>query len=261
MPTQLVTELGYSQRRVRELCDAGRAVRVKRGWIAAPDAPAELVCAIRNGGVLTCVTQAKRLELWVTQSDTRTHIGVGQQGRISRSGQLCVHWNAPIVPRDPASGEDHIVNVLATVAQCLPLEDAFAVWESALNRELVDWATLQRFPFVGRARQLAVEVTPYADSGLESIVRRRLSRLRLRIRSQIWVLGHYVDFLIGERLILQIDGGTHVGAQRTSDIRHDATLVLHGYTVIRVSYQQVLYRWHEVQDLVMQAVAQGLARA
>ncbi|HYP73948.1 MAG TPA: DUF559 domain-containing protein, partial [Microbacterium sp.] len=70
--------------------------------------------------------------------------------------------------------------------------------------------------------------------------------------------GHRVDFLIGARLILQIDGGTHVGAQRDSDIRHDAQLMLLGYHVIRVGYDQVVGRWHEVQDLIMRAVAQGL---
>ncbi len=83
----------------------------------------------------------------------------------------------------------------------------------------------------------------------------------LPLRRQIWIAGHLVDLLIGERLALQIDGGHHVGAQRDEDIRHDAALRLMGYHVIRVSYTQVVDRWEQVQDLVMRAVAQGLHRA
>ncbi|WP_343045361.1 DUF559 domain-containing protein [Microbacterium pseudoresistens] len=70
-----------------------------------------------------------------------------------------------------------------------------------------------------------------------------------------------MDCLIGERLIVQIDGGHHVGAQRTSDIDHDARLMLRGYHVIRVSYVQLMHRWPEVQLLIMTAIAQGLHRA
>lgn len=61
--------------------------------------------------------------------------------------------------------------------------------------------------------------------------------------------------------MLQIDGGHHVGLQRAEDVAHDAALMLMGFHVIRVTYVQVIERWHEVQDLVMRAVAQGLHRA
>jgi very-short-patch-repair endonuclease len=75
---------------------------------------------------------------------------------------------------------------------------------------------------------------------------------------QAWIAGHRVDFLIGDRLVLQIDGSHHVGVQRTEDIEHDAQLMLLGYHVIRVGYAQIVDRWHVVQDLVVRAVAQGL---
>lgn len=53
------------------------------------------------------------------------------------------------------------------------------------------------------------------------------------------------------------------GVVRTSALRdaHDAALMLLGYRVIRVTSVQVTQRWHEVQDLIMRAVAQGLHRA
>ena len=63
--------------------------------------------------------------------------------------------------------------------------------------------------------------------------------------------------MIGDRLVVQIDGSHHVGSQRSADIRHDAQLMLRGYRVIRVSYHQVMFDWASVQDLIMRAVAQG----
>ena len=64
-----------------------------------------------------------------------------------------------------------------------------------------------------------------------------------------------------DRLVLQIDGAHHTGAQRDEDIAHDATLTLMGYHVIRVSYRHVVDDWASVQDTIMRAVAQGLHRA
>ena len=104
----------------------------------------------------------------------------------------------------------------------------------------------------------AEQATPFADAGTESIFRTRLRWLRLPITPQVWLLGHRVDFLIGERLVVQIDGGHHVDAQRTSDIAHDALLKLHGYHVIRISYEQLMNRWHEVQGSILAAIAQRL---
>ncbi|HBR89733.1 MAG TPA: DNA/RNA helicase, partial [Microbacterium sp.] len=98
----------------------------------------------------------------------------------------------------------------------------------------------------------------FADSGLETFVVPRLRWLGLPLRCQIWLHGHRVDLLIGERIALQIDGGHHVGAQRAADIAHDADLMLRGYHVIRVTYVQVTEQWPEVQERIMLAVAQGL---
>lgn len=172
-----------------------------------------------------------------------------------------VHWQRPVVPRHPDVLEDGTENVLMTVAACQPYEVARAVWDSALNNRLVDAQTLRRLPWTGAARRFAAEATPWADSGLETIFVVRLRWLDLPIRAQIWIAGHRVDVLIGERLVVQIDGAHHVGPQRTSDISHDAELMLMGYHVIRVGYAQVMHRWEEVQEQIMRAVAQGLHRA
>ncbi|WP_232531663.1 DUF559 domain-containing protein [Microbacterium halophytorum] len=71
-------------------------------------------------------------------------------------------------------------------------------------------------------------------------------------------MGHRVDLLIGERLLLQIDGAHHVDAQRRRDIEHDAALRLAGYHVIRVDYVQIVSDWPRTQDAILGAIARGL---
>ena len=258
LPTRVLRDAGYSYARLQQLCAEKRLVRVRRGWLAAPRAAPELVLAAQNAGVLTCVTQARRLGLWTTAPDRAVHLGLDHGAKRPAVRGLRLHWHAPIMPRDPYLVEDPLINVLAMVARCLAFEDALAVWDSAINKKLIQLTELQRFPLSGVARQLVREVTPYSDSGLESFVKLRLKRFRLKICAQAWLLGHCVDLLIGERLVVQIDGGTHVGEQRSRDIEHDALLTLNGFHVIRVSYEHVMARWPEVQDLILQAVAQGL---
>jgi very-short-patch-repair endonuclease len=253
-------EAGTPKWAVADAVMLGLLVRVRRIWVATADADADLVAAARAGVVLTCVTAAKRRGLWVLDAD-EPHVGAPSHAGSARMTGATVHWNHPVVPRPPAVLEDPIENVLTLVALCQPRESALAVWESALRRQLVDPRMLERMPLPAVARDLLASASPWSDSGLETFVVPRLLWLRLPLRRQIWIAGHRVDLLIGDRLVLQIDGSHHVGAQREQDIAHDAALRLLGYHVIRVGYWQVLNHWHEVQDLIMRAVAQGLHRA
>lgn len=265
-------ELGYAKREIAEAVTAGGLARVRRSWLVHPDADPMLVAAARAGVVLTCITRAKRLELWVTAED-RPHVAAARSAAgvsVEREGlvdgalgdrKATVHWHRPVVPRVPHALEDSIENTLIVVAHCQPKEHALAVWESAFRQQKVDPLVLEKLPLSRRARDLLEEATPFADSGLETIVPRRLRWLRLRIVPQMWLIDRPVDFLIGERLVLQIDGGHHVDRQREADVRHDAELMLRGYHVIRVGYWQVMNDWPGVQLLIQLAVAQGLHRA
>jgi very-short-patch-repair endonuclease len=257
--TRVLIAGGFSRGRIDRAVIAGTLVRVRSGWVCLPDADPQLVGAARAGVVLSCVTQARRLGLWVLGADGIHVAAHAHSGRVG-SGFDRVHWSRPVVPRHPDLLADPVENVLAIVAACQPFDTALAVWESALNKGLADRHALRRLDLPTAARRILERAEPYADSGLETLVIPRLRWLRLPLRRQIWIAGHRVDLLIGERLVLQIDGGHHVGAQRESDIAHDAALMLMGYHVIRVGYRQVVDQWHDVQDLIMRAVAQGLHR-
>ncbi|MCP2637613.1 endonuclease domain-containing protein [Microbacterium sp. HD4P20] len=255
-----LVDAGFSRLGIAAAVESGELMVPRRGWVAATDADPNLVAAARAGVVLTCVTRAKRLGLWVLEEPC-PHVGAPSTASRLVLPDARVHWNAPVAPRAPGQLEDGILNTLVLVASCQPYEPALAAWESALKSGLVNKEELRRLPLRPRARRLLEDASPFSDSGLETFVIVRLKWLRLPIRAQIWIGGHRVDFLIGDRLVLQVDGGHHVGLQRAEDVAHDAALTLLGYHVIRVTYVQVVERWHEVQDLVQRAVAQGLHTA
>jgi very-short-patch-repair endonuclease len=251
-----ILDAGIRRYALRAAIAQGRIVQVRKGWVALPSADAYLVAAARAGVVVSCITQARRMGLWVLNED-RPHVALNPHG-LSGAVGATVHWSRPLIPRHPDALVDPIENVLALVATCQPFEAALAIWESALRAGLITRPALERFDLSSAARRLLSVASPFSDSGLETFVVPRLLWLRLPIVPQAWIAGHRVDFLIGDRLALQIDGGHHVGAQREADIEHDAQLMLLGYHVIRVGYLQVIDRWHTVQDLIMRAVALGL---
>ncbi|MFT4213177.1 MAG: DUF559 domain-containing protein [Microbacterium sp.] len=249
---------GARRRDIERALDAGTLRRVKRGWVATADADGLLVGAASRSVVISCVTQAVRLGLWVLERGDKPHVCASPHSGRAPLYDAVVHWGRPVVPRHPDALVDTVENVLVTVALCQSFEAALAVWESALRQGLVHTDALARLALPAGARRVLDAAEIWSDSGIETFVVPRLRWLKLPLRRQIWVHGHRVDLLIGARLVLQIDGGTHVGAQREADIAHDAALMLRGYHVIRVGYAQVVAQWEQVQDLIMRAVAQGL---
>jgi very-short-patch-repair endonuclease len=248
---------------MRKAVAAGEIRRLPRGWIALPAADPALELAARSGGRLTCVTAARRLRLWIPDhaEPERAHLRVPPSSARHDAGGAVLHWSVPPAPTARYALMDPAVNVLEAIARCLPFESALAVWESAVRNGSVTVAFLRRVTWrTHAARRLAQSVGALADSGLETIFIDRLRPYGLSVRQQVWIDGHPVDALIGERLVVQADGFEHHSdaARRRADIRADARLVLFGYTVLRFDYQQIMFDWPHVESSIMGAVAQGL---
>lgn len=248
---------GVTEYAVKRAVRSGAVMSVCRGWVALRDADPMLIAAAKRGVVLSCVTLAKRKALWVTSAG-EPHVAAPANSGHANSVRGVVHWSIPTFPRDPDQLEDSVENALVLVARCQPHEDALATWESAIRKHLVDVDVLSRAPLPPAARRLLDDARPFADAGTETILRTRLRWLDVPITPQVWVFGHRVDFLIGDRLVIQIDGRHHVGPQRSSDIAHDAELALRGYHVMRVSYDQLMNQWPAVQNRILAAIAQRL---
>lgn len=251
---------GYTNHEMRQAVDAGLLERVRRSWLVSAQCSAERRAAAEVSGRVTCVTAAKHLGLW-SVADERMHVAVpSSSSRITAPGRV-LHWSAGPAPVARFAVEDPILNVLYHVGRCLQPPDASAVWESALRRTLVTLPQLRRTAWHSTAVDIVLEmVGALSDSGVETAFIRICRSCGLEVRQQVIIDGHRVDALIGDRLVVQLDGFEfHSSAKdRRRDLRQDARLALLGYTVLRFDYQQVMFDPGYVQQTIVSAVAQGL---
>ena len=197
--------------------------------------------------------------------DPRRHMSRAPNARaVPVSPDEVIHWSKPVAPASALVLHESIEDALAHIASCVAPESARVLWESAIRIEGISAEALRKVKWTTRAAsRLALEVSELSDSGLESIFLIRLGPWGLPIRQQILLAGRPVDFLIGERLVVQVDGHAHHSraADRGRDVAHDAELRLRGYHVLRFTYAQVLHNWPAVERVIARAVAAGLHRA
>ena len=155
--------------------------RIRRGWVALPLADPYLVAAANRGVVLTCITQAKRLGLWVLDADgDRPHVGADpRSSRATTARGAVVHWSRPLVARAPGQLVDPIENVLAAIAACQPFEHALATWESAFRQQFASGGRCG-LSNSGRRPAPAARGRCLLGLGLETMVVPRLRWMGLR---------------------------------------------------------------------------------
>jgi len=251
---------GFSKHVIAIAERRGDVARVRRSWILSPEAAPPCVHAARFGGRVTCVTQAKALGLWVPES-IEVHLSVGPKSSGTDEPGLRLHWAKGPAPFAPRAIADPLINVLFQVARCQSPEHALTIWESAVRKGLIGVEVLRRVAWRStRARRLAEATGALSDSGLETIFVELMRQIGVHVRQQVWIDGRPVDALIGERLVIQLDGFAHHSRpeDRRRDIRADSRLMLRGYTVLRFDYAQIMFDRAFVQETVRAAIAQGL---
>ena len=119
-------------------------------------------------------------------------------------------------------------------------------------------ATTQTAPVADRV--ILARADGVCESGTESIFWNRIQPFDLDVRRQV-VIGRVgrVDFVVGERLVVEIDGAAyHADSEQfEADRRRDAMLSRLGYRVLRFSYTQVMFRWAEVEAALIGALVRG----
>lgn len=197
--------------------------------------------------------------MWVPEV-TEIHIAVASTAsRISEDG-LRIHWAQGPIPVPSRSAEEPLINVLFHTARCLEPADALAIWESAIRTKRTTTAELARVRWRSSAAdRFASMASALSDSGLETRFIWIMRDIGVRVRQQVRIDGRSVDGLIGECLVIQLDGfAHHQAADRRRDIEADARLMLLGYTVLRFDYYQVMFNPGYVQTVIQTAIAQGL---
>lgn len=255
-----VRAAGYSRYEMQKAVSVGELERVHRSWLVTGDCSDARRAAARVSGRLSCVSAAREQGLWTPDAEG-IHVAVpGTASRTSSFG-LVVHWAQGPVPTARHAVEEPILNVLFHVARCLDVDQAAVVWESALRTGAVTLAQLKRTQWGIPAASLVLDrVGAKSDSGVETTFLSIARSCGVPVRQQVLIDGHRVDALIGDRLVVQLDGFEFHGSakDRRRDMRQDARLVLLGYTVLRFDYQQVMFDARYVQETLINAIAQGL---
>ncbi|MCH4249788.1 MAG: endonuclease domain-containing protein [Microbacteriaceae bacterium] len=233
---------------------AGTLRRVARGWYATdPDHPGAGV--VGSGCELGCVTALRSYGVWGTDRSLHIHIPHSSAGRGLPDGIR--HWSH--APRLTGWRAGVPLSVFQACC-CLPSEEAIASVDSALHLGLLtleEWRDLCAAHPV-RLHGLRDLVDSRAESGLETLARLRLARHRPEVQSQIgpW----RVDLRIGS-ICVELDGFAFHRDQFDADRRRDAELTARGFTVLRFSYEQVMFRFAEIDRAVDAAVGTGEKQA
>lgn len=238
-----------------------------RSIVAVPAARPELLRAVALGGRLACVSAAKLRDLWVID-DGCFHVSFrANKSHFRPDGQAPsprAHWDSRPLDSADLPALESGRNMLAHIASCQPLEQAVATFDSAVRKGLISIAELERLASVrgGRFSRVTSFVSSAADSGLESMTRVKLTLAGIACREQVVIDGHPVDLLVGDRLIIQLDGKHHLEdpVQLARDRRQDRALRLMGYVVLRYGYAEVVHDWPRTFNEITGYIAQGAHR-
>ncbi len=218
--------------------------------------------AATHGGTLACVTAARHEGLWTLGDEREIHVWLGGHGHAyAHDGCSCVeHWDDG--PATDAFGVPSVPRILRQMLACRGVEEFFVALESALRQRLITDVGLAwlRSTTNDTARDAIDFARRDADSGLESLLRWRLRRHRLPIRAQVAIVSvGTVDFLIGDRLILEADGRTnhHGDVARHKDLVRDANAAAWGYVTLRFDYALIVHDWDTVEQAILAHVDRG----
>ncbi|KAB7755800.1 endonuclease domain-containing protein [Mycolicibacterium mucogenicum] len=226
---------------------------LRRGWYASPSADPHVVRAVTAGGVLGCVSVLRRFRVWVPDSDL--HIRYATRARRSLPGGRSCH---PYRLDPPVAGAiDPVEVAVASAANCLDAEGLVVVLDSMLNKRMIQMADARDIvaasPFA--RRHLAERCDPESESGTETMIRLRLRALRIHLRTQVDIPGvGRVDILVGDRLIIEADSREHHLPRYQADRTRDRVATSMGYLVIRLTYEDVVYRWDRVESDILEII-------
>lgn len=259
---------GFTPKQLTLMLHLGVLLRARINHYVDPLLHPDQIEAIRIGGRLASVSAAHSLGLWVPDTQD-LHVSVRHNDSRFRdprpSEHVIFHWDATELaprPRNCVAILDALMQIIATEST----ETAVCVVDSALNRRLVTPA--QVAGLAGRVPERCLPVFRLfdgaAESGIESIARVRLAAAGIRMRSQVVIAdGIRVDFLVGDSLIIEVDGAeTHTGREHFErDRSRDAYLNSSGHQVLHFSYRQVMNDWATVESTVLIAARRAADEA
>ena len=256
-------DAGLSARDIRVALASGRLIRTRRGHYVAGEAPVALRVSARIGGRLGCTSLLAALGVFVfDSSQVHVHMERGDsrmRGVSSRRLEsperrsVVLHWRRFVEP--PASGAVHVRDALLSAVRCQSPRHAVATLDSALHLRLICAADVGDVFAALPQRFLSLRplLDGRAESGTETLVRLMVRSLGHSVEPQVTIAGvGRVDLLVDGWLVVECDSREFHASweQRRTDLRRDRQLAALGYSVLRLTADEILYR----PDLVIAAL-------
>lgn len=270
MTSAMLQHAGLTRHYLAKLVEGREIVRLRPGYYSHPQVTwTHLGRARAVGGAVSCVTLLAEAKVWTP--DTRAlhlrvpkHNGTGWDSdprphRFARGAQLHVD-RAPIRQR-----RDDLSTAVRIAAGCVDRVELVAILDSLARAGRATRAALDVLAADAKIANLSwaiAKLDTNAGSGLESIVRMHFKRLRLKFATQVWIGKWPCDFLIGDRLVIEIDGFEYHSKQEDfgRDRVKDRELQWQGYIVLRFTYWDVMLRWEYCEQEILKFVRAGMHR-
>lgn len=240
---------------------SGDVVAAGRGRYCLPGVERAVQVASQVGGVVALTDAALHHGWAVKVVPTVPHVVVSRGRRVPPGAPPAVLVRAELRP-DQVDG--HWTSVETTLEHCLrrlPFDEALAVADSA-RREGVGRTVLERLadsvrgPGAQQVRRVVAACTPLAANPFESVARAialDLPGLDLAPQVRIEELGFRADLAdVRLRVVVECDSFAWHGdrAALASDCRRYNAMVSHGWMVLRLCYEDVMFHPETVRQLL-----------
>ncbi|PZQ89928.1 MAG: hypothetical protein DI534_07285 [Leifsonia xyli] len=243
---------------MRAAVDQGRLIRVRAGAFCPPDADPAVLAAARERGRLCCVSELRRLGVFVMEhAELHIHV-VPTAARLSETRAARRHRRHLIREPDPDALCVEPIDAVRDAVICQQPRAAIATIDSALHEGVLRLDELDELfsSLPRRFRRLRRLLDHRAESGPESLMRIILRSLGCRVEVQVQIEGvGRVDFLVDGWLIVECDSEAHHSSWRAQkrDRRRDLAAAERGYASFRPIAEDIM--WHADQ---VRAAIQGL---
>lgn len=257
---------GMTQRGISDAVKNGLLERLRQGLYKDASNPTDIGVARALGGALSCISALEIHGMWVPYGAHPRHIRVNRRMSSTWQSDPIRRRFAPLdIPHLlPAPWRNRVtepvdtpLRALLTAGLCQPRDELVAALDSALRLGIGHSELEQLRPFASAALTKALDlIDAESDSGIESLIRIRLRKLRVKVRSQVRLLGWDCDLVIGEWLVIELDGLDYHRTRESIDKDHwkDRQLTIAGYTILRFTYTDVMHRWEYCERQIIAAV-------
>lgn len=261
---QQLLDHGFTTNQISRGLREGNLSRLRNGWYtltAQPPHP-HVATAVRAGGALSGSFAIAMRGGWDLRSTVVVHRVARQEYARWKTNTVVLRRfeGRRVAVRDAVDPVDLAFEVcLLTLSK----NDLICVADSLVRRKLLSIDEMRAIAarYGAPVRRVIDRVNDKADSGLETYVRLWLESKRIRFRQQVPVVivNGRLDFLIGNQLVLEVDGAEHHSSRvdRQKDYTRDQILQSVGYIVFRVTYDDVIHDWDTVSARLLEMIRRG----